>query len=92
MCDKHDAVRVEVKTPDGFATAMIDECLVDLVTALQGLPSESRTVESCCGHGELAGVINLADGRALLVTDWDTALNHRQSLAEWADTWGEATK
>ena len=77
MCDKHDSVRLDTVAGPCF----LDECIADLVFALQGLPDECRTVESCCGHGLLPGVINLSDGRALIVTDWYSALGLRQALS-----------
>ena len=43
----------------------IDACIVDLVRGLNA--SGIETTESCCGHGQMEGVIFLADGRVLRI-------------------------
>ena len=53
----------------------IDWCIHWLVAALNA--ANIPTVASCCGHGTRPGVINLEDGRALMVfdttEDWERA-------------------
>jgi hypothetical protein len=68
MC-KHslEAAQVRLAKPrrDGRTHAPVDPCIADLVQVLNdgGFP----TVASCCGHGHRPGVINLADGRELVI-------------------------
>ena len=61
-----ELVRVRSSESDLF----IDACIAPLVRALQREGID--TVASCCGHGEMMGGIDLADGRTLLITDWLT--------------------
>lgn len=60
------AMVVVCRAVDGHPTVWCDPCLVPLVRALNdgGLP----TVASCCGHGRIPGVVALADGRQLTIT------------------------
>jgi len=77
MCNNPDSVNVSVNCLGGI-DVKIDECLVPLIEALQSLPTEMRTMESCCGHGDLHGIIQLADGRCLVIVDgWEEALTMR---------------
>jgi hypothetical protein len=43
----------------------IDRCIAPIVKALNdgGVP----TIASCCGHGNLPGLISLVDGRHLVI-------------------------
>lgn len=43
----------------------VDICLADIVAALNA--ANIITVASCCGHGEMDGIITLEDGRELRV-------------------------
>lgn len=43
----------------------VDLCIADIVAALNA--AGISTLASCCGHGEGSGVINLEDGRELIV-------------------------
>ena len=43
----------------------IDYCIADLVAALNA--ANIVTVGSCCGHGQMPGIISLEDGRELRV-------------------------
>ena len=47
----------------------IDACIAKLVIALNagGFP----TIASCCGHGKIPASIGLADGRWLVIVDWE---------------------
>ena len=45
----------------------IDYCIADIVAALNAANIE--TVASCCGHGKIEPIINLADGRKLTITE-----------------------
>ena len=43
----------------------IDSCIADLVDALNHVDIWTRS--SCCGHGKSDGIIDLEDGRQLVV-------------------------
>ncbi len=62
--------------PDGLRFKLrqwpVDSCIASIVAALNA--AGVTTTGSCCGHGEGAGNILLADGRALIVTTRDAAL------------------
>ena len=47
----------------------VDLCLSHIVAALNA--ANIKTTWSCCGHGELHGVIGLEDGRHLVVIGAD---------------------
>ncbi len=74
MCNRENrekAMEVVERDANGVPTIWCDPCIYRLVKALNdgGL----RTIASCCGHGEKAGVISLADGRELLILpDYET--------------------
>ncbi len=42
----------------------VDSCIASLVEAVN---TRYATIESCCGHGQVLGTIDLEDGRRLLV-------------------------
>jgi hypothetical protein len=64
----------------------VDSCIADIVQALAS--AGVVTTGSCCGHSEGCGTILLADGRALVVTTrnaaLETGLPHAQPM-----TWEE---
>lgn len=62
MCVRGTTTLVALKTGD---VVEVDACIAPLVMVLNdgGIP----TVGSCCGHEEVTGHIQLADGRLLLV-------------------------
>jgi hypothetical protein len=41
----------------------IDLCIADIVAALNA--ANIRTVASCCGHGQIDGIVSLEDGRQI---------------------------
>lgn len=43
----------------------IDDCIAEIVRALNA--SGHSTTTACCGHGDVPGIIGLADGRALVI-------------------------
>ena len=43
----------------------IDFCIADIVAMLNA--ANIKTIASCCGHGKIDGVINLEDGRELII-------------------------
>jgi len=50
----------------------IDNCLVDIIKALNS--AGIKTLASCCGHGNINGIISLADGREFMILpDYETA-------------------
>lgn len=65
MCHQRNAVEVEVADPMVQEAARVDGCIADLVQALND--AGLATFNSCCGHGKHIGVIDLLDGRELLV-------------------------
>jgi hypothetical protein len=73
MCKRGDTVGVTVKIPAGLSStgrskwkvAEIDSCIVPIVQALQLHNIDMR--DSCCGHGEADGWIDLQDGRKLVI-------------------------
>jgi len=56
--------------PDGLRYKLrlwpVDACIADIVQALNA--GGVTTLGACCGHGRGAGVIDLADGRVLVIT------------------------
>jgi hypothetical protein len=75
MCEHGiEATQIRLFEPrsDGRTHASVDPCIAPLVQALNcgGL----QTIGSCCGHGQRPGIINLVDGRELIVMpDFKTA-------------------
>lgn len=51
--------------PLHYRTWKIDACLAPIVQALN--VGGVETVQACCGHGREDGIIELADGRTLVV-------------------------
>ena len=43
----------------------IDICIADIVAALNA--ANIKTGASCCGHGQMNGIISLKDGRELII-------------------------
>ncbi len=43
----------------------IDHCIADIVAALNA--ANIITMASCCGHGKQDGIINLEDGREIII-------------------------
>lgn len=43
----------------------VDFCIADIIAALNA--ANITTVASCCGHSKMDGIINLEDGRELIV-------------------------
>lgn len=62
MCKQDTYAAVTI---GGIELATIDACIAPIVQALNDAGIE--TVASCCGHGELMGIISLKDGRELLI-------------------------
>ena len=79
MCKRGNVTTVEVKIPadlscDGkekWKAARIDSCIATLIAALQTAGIDMRG--SCCGHEKSEGVIQLQDGRALLILNKEYA-------------------
>lgn len=75
MCDhknREQAMEVVERDAKGAPTVWCDPCIYRLIKALNN--GGLRTVASCCGHGEMHGVISLADGRELLIfPDYESA-------------------
>ena len=73
MCNDRDSVRVRVRIPADLSSTGrvkwrrigIDRCIAPIVAALQAGGIHMRA--SCCGHGGVAGRIELEDGRVLFV-------------------------
>lgn len=65
--------------PDGLRFKLrlwpVDACIADIVQALNA--GGVTTLGACCGHGQGAGVIDLADGRVLVITSHAAAHNSR---------------
>ena len=71
-CDKCDSAggaktyANQASMPLNGKVQCIDWCIHQIVAALNAGGVE--TVASCCGHGEISGRIDLADGRVLTIT------------------------
>lgn len=52
--------------PMGGRVVCVDWCIHQIVAALNAGGIE--TTASCCGHGKMAGRIDLRDGRVLMIT------------------------
>ena len=96
MCGKGEQSLVNVKIPaDLSSTGVekwklvgIDSCIASLVAALQQAGIDMRG--SCCGHGEMPGRIDLADGRSLLIRPKVTSLfRFAEYIRPWQDQGGE---
>lgn len=61
MCNR------EIPDFEVLAGVSCDPCLAPIVRALNEGGVRTRTVASCCGHGERLGSIALADGRQLVI-------------------------
>ena len=62
----------QIHIPIKGRVCLIDYCIHKIVAALNA--SNITTVASCCGHNTGPGIINLQDGRVLLVVkDEETA-------------------
>lgn len=70
MCDHENR---EAAMPVVAPGVWCDPCLVPIVKALND--GGTRTVASCCGHGERLGSIALADRRLLVIVPDMAALN-----------------
>lgn len=74
MCKHGTDIMVRVKVPADLSSTGaekwrefgIDACIAPIVKALQEGGIDMRG--SCCGHGNAAGRIDLADGRVLHIT------------------------
>jgi hypothetical protein len=68
----------------------VDGCIAPIVAALNA--AGVTTTGSCCGHGAVAGTILLADGRVLVITTREAALEGvalpYASPMSWADVRG----
>lgn len=70
-CDKCDSCggrgtyENQVLMPLGGKVVCIDWCIHHIIAALNAGGVE--TVACCCGHGERDGLIDLADGRVLIL-------------------------
>ena len=70
----------------------IDRCIHQIVAALNagGIP----TAMSCCGHQEIAGRVDLEDGRVLVILNKEDVDNNKKlsdelwSGASWQDRGG----
>lgn len=75
MCEHGiEATQVRLFRPrsDGRTHAPVDPCIAQLVQIINDAGIE--TVGSCCGHGHRPGIINLRDGRELVVMpDFETS-------------------
>jgi hypothetical protein len=65
----------------------VDACIAPIVSALN--VAGVVTLGSCCGHGERAGIIELADGRSLVITNRDAALERNGLPHSEPMTWDE---
>lgn len=73
MCKWGDTVDVTVKIPADLShtgtpqmkLTPIDRCIAPIVKALQAAGIDMRG--SCCGHGNGSGIIELQDGRIIVV-------------------------
>ena len=83
MCNWGDSELVQVTIPaDLSATGRtrkcfkpIDRCIAPIVAALEAAGIQMRS--SCCGHGERNGLIELQDGRRLVI---EHESNHLSAL------------
>ena len=75
MCEhgaKATQVRLAKARSGGRTHAPVDPCIAPLVQALND--AGIQTSASCCGHGHRPGIINLSDGRELIVMpDFETS-------------------
>lgn len=55
----------QVPMPINGRRCEIDLCIADIVAALNA--ANISTVMSCCGHGQMDGVITLEDGREIRI-------------------------
>lgn len=55
----------------GGRVVCVDWCIHQIVAALNAGGIE--TTASCCGHGKMAGRIDLKDGRVLMITNQSKA-------------------
>lgn len=86
MCDHWATKNVMVKIPANlshtgqyrWANIGIDSCIADIVQALQLGGIDMRA--SCCCHGHPLGVIDMEDGRTLLIDHNGEWRNHRVKL------------
>ncbi len=84
MCKWGNTKSVKVKISDDlsftkskrWSVKKIDFCIVPIVEALQNADIYMRG--SCCGHGKTEGVIDLQDGRILLVLNKKQAKRYRK--------------
>jgi len=75
MCEWGTWLGIQIKIPaeqsftgmDRWKLVKIDNCIADLVAALQNAGIDMRG--SCCGHDQYPGCILLRDGRVLILTD-----------------------
>ena len=69
-CDMPGGVKTfenQVPMPLNGRVQCIDHCVAHLVAALNA--ANIRTVASCCGHQQMAGRIDLEDGRVLAIIE-----------------------
>ena len=64
-CGGKETYRNQIALPIGNSIRYIDRCIYKMVAGLNA--AGERTVASCCGHNQITGVINMADGRALVI-------------------------
>lgn len=75
MCSWGKYKQVLVKMPselsythkERLAIKNIDSCIADIVHALNASGIITRT--SCCGHNKAPGIIDLEDGRRLIIEE-----------------------
>ena len=73
MCKSGTYIEVEVTIQSGLSYTgktrkkldKIDSCIAPIVKALED--GDIMMIASCCGHGKTNGLINLADGRKLII-------------------------
>lgn len=88
MCKCGETKSVRVRVPADlshtgkarWAAKKIDSCIATIVRALNDNEAGIFTRGSCCGHGKTVGVIDLWDGRALLILDNRCAAHSIQSF------------
>ena len=64
-CCEMGTYKHQVPMPIKGRVQGIDNCIADIVAALNA--ANITTIASCCGHGKVAAVIALEDGRELIV-------------------------
>ena len=64
-CSPMGAYECQVPMPLNGRVQCIDFCIADIVAALNA--ANITTEASCCGHGQIDGIISLSDGRELLI-------------------------